>query len=154
VESTNPLLPVVAYQHHMGIDHSGYPRVRQRFQDYALHAASSLVAVADVYDALRTVRPYRKAMTVAEASTLLIRDALSGKLHREYVSSFLLLMSVLAAGRRVVLSDGSRGMIVETHTGRPLCPMVGDEQGRVRDLSDPSSPTIWKVEEDTPGNAD
>ena len=93
-------------------------------------------------------------MTVAQASTLLIGDALSGKLHKEYVSSFLLLLSVLAAGRRVVLSDGSRGMIVETHTGRPLCPMVGDEQGRVRDLSDPSSPTIRKVEEDTPGNAD
>ena len=39
-------------------------------------------------------------------------------------------------------------MIVETHTGSPLCPMVGDEHGRVRDLSDPSSPTIWEVEED------
>jgi len=153
VESTNPLLPVVAYQHHMGIDHSGYPRIRARLPQYALHAASSLVAVADVYDALRTVRPYRQAMTVAQASTMLIRDAVSGKLDKEYVSSFLLLLNVLAAGRRVVLSDGSRGMIVETHTGRPLCPLIGEENGRVRDLSDPSGPAIWKVEEDTPGDA-
>ena len=88
-------------------------------------------------------------MSVARASTILIRDALAGKLHKEYVSSFLLLINVLAAGRRVVLSDGSRGMIVETHTGRPLCPMVGDDHGRVRDLSLPSAPTIWEVEEDT-----
>ena len=149
VESTNPLLPVVAYQHHMGIDHSGYPRVQARMPQYALHSASSLVAVADVYDALRTVRPYRQAMTVVQASTFLIRDALAGRLHKEYVSSFLLLINVLAAGRGVVLSDGSRGMIVETHTGRPLCPMVGDDHGRVRDLSLPSAPTIWEVEEDT-----
>ena len=149
VESTNPLLPVVAYQHHMGIDQSGYPRVQGRFPQFTLHFASSLIAVADVYDALRTVRPYRPAMTVAKASTILIRDAVSGKLHKEYVSSFLLLLNVLAAGRRVVLSDGSRGIIVETHTGRPLCPMVGGEHGRVRDLSDPSAPTIWEVEEDT-----
>jgi len=87
-------------------------------------------------------------MTVAKSSTILIRDALSGKLQKDYVSSFLQLLNVLAAGRRVILSDGSRGMIVETHTGAPLCPMVGDEHGRVRDLSDPSAPTIWEVEEE------
>ena len=119
VESTNPLLPVVAYQHHMGIDQSGYPRVQGRFPQYTLHFASSLIAVADVYDALRTVRPYRPAMTVAKASTILIRDAVSGKLHKEYVSSFLLLLNVLAAGRRVVLSDGSRGIIVR-HIPGPI----------------------------------
>jgi len=114
-----------------------------------LHFTSLLVAVVDIYDALRTVRPYRPALSVAKASTILIKDAMSGKLHKEYVSSFLLLLNVLAAGRGVVLSDGSRGMIVETHTGYPLCPMIGDESGRVRDLSDPGSPTIWEVEEDT-----
>jgi HD-GYP domain-containing protein (c-di-GMP phosphodiesterase class II) len=114
-----------------------------------LHSTSLLVAVVDIYDALRTVRPYRPALTVAKASTILIRDAISGKLHKEYVSSFLSLLNVLAAGRRVVLSDGSRGMIVETHTGYPLCPMIGDENGRVQDLSAPSAPTIWEVEEDS-----
>ncbi len=149
VESANPLLPVVAYQHHMGADQSGYPKIQGRFPQHRLHFASLLVAVADVYDALRTVRPYRPALTVAKAATILIRDALSGKLHKEYVSSFLLLLNVLAAGRRVVLSDGSCGMIVETHTGYPLSPMVGDEHGRIRDLSAPSSPTIWEVVEDS-----
>ena len=148
VESTYPLLPVVAYQHHMGANQSGYPKVLDRVPQYPLHFISLLVAVADVYDALRTVRPYRPAMTVAKAATILIRDALAGKLHKEYVSSFLLLMNVLAAGRRVVLSDGRRGIIVETHTGRPLCPMIGDGQGRVIDLSAPSAPTIWELEED------
>jgi HD-GYP domain-containing protein (c-di-GMP phosphodiesterase class II) len=149
VESAHPLLPVVAYQHHMGANQSGYPKVQERLPQHTLHYASLLVAVADVYDALRTVRPYRRALTVAKAATILIRDALSGKLHKEYVSSFLLLLNVLAAGRKVILSDGSCGMIVETHTGYPLCPMVGDDSGRIRDLSAPSSPTIWEVVEDS-----
>jgi len=149
VESSYPLLPVVAHQHHMGADQSGYPKVQGHLPQHTQHFASLLVAVADVYDALRTVRPYRPALTVAKAATILIRDALSGKLHKEYVSSFLLLLNVMAAGRRVVLSDGSSGMIVETQTGYPLCPMVGDEHGRIRDLSDPSSPTIWEVKEDS-----
>jgi HD-GYP domain-containing protein (c-di-GMP phosphodiesterase class II) len=148
VESTHPLLPVVAYQHHMGANQSGYPRIQGHLPQFTLHFASLLVAVADVYDALRTVRPYRPALTVAKAATILIRDALTGKLHKECVSSFLLLVNVLAAGRRVVLSDGSRGMIVETHTGHPLSPMVGDERGQVRDLSEPSAPTIWEVLDD------
>lgn len=149
VESGNPLLPVVAYQHHIGANQSGYPKVNGNLSHFKMHFASQLIAIADVYDALRTVRPYRSAMSVAKASTILIRDALSGKLHKEYVSSFLLLLNVLAAGRRVILSDGSRWMIVETQTGYPLCPMVGDQNGKIRDLSDPSSPTIWEIEEDT-----
>jgi HD-GYP domain-containing protein (c-di-GMP phosphodiesterase class II) len=152
VESSNPLLPVVAHQHHMGANRSGYPKVQRNLPQHTLHFASLLVAIADVYDALRTVRPYRPALTVAKAATILIRDALSGKLHKEYVSRFLLLLNVLSPGRRVLLSDGSSGMIVETHAGYPLCPIVSDEHGGVRDLSEPSATTISGVEEDSIGD--
>lgn len=148
VESANPLLPVVAYQHHMAANQSGYPKIQGRLPQYTLHFSSLLVAVVDIYDALRTVRPYRPALSVAKASTILIRDAMSGKLQKDYVSSFLLMLNVLAVGRRVILSDGSCGMIVKTHPGYPLCPMVDDEHGRVRDLFDLSAPTIWEVVED------
>ena len=149
VESLNPLLPVVAYQHHMGANQSGYPKVHGNLPQYTLHFASHLVAIADVYDALRTVRPYRPALTVAKAATIIIKDTSAGKLHREYVSRFLSLLNVLTPGRRVLLSDRSSGMIVETHTGYPLCPVVSDEKGRVRDLSEPSAPTILEVEEES-----
>ena len=149
VESSNPLLPVVAYQHHMGANQSGYPKVQMNLPQHTLHFSSLLVAIADVYDALRTVRPYRPALSVAKTSTILIKDALAGKLHKEYVSRFLLLLNVLVPGRQVVLSDGSHGMIVETHAGYPLCPVVSDEQGKVRDLSAPSAPAISGVEEES-----
>ena len=149
VESSNPLLPVVAYQHHMGANQSGYPKVWMNLPLHTLHFSSLLVAIADVYDALRTVRPYRPALSIAKTSTILIKEALAGKLHKEYVSRFLLLLNVLVPGRQVVLSDGSHGMIVETHAGYPLCPVVSDEQGKVRDLSAPSAPAISEVEEES-----
>ena len=152
VESANPLLPVVAYQHHIGANQSGYPKVQKNLPQHTLHFASLLVAIADVYDALRTVRPYRPALSVAKTATILIKDALAGKLHKEYVSRFLSLLNVLTPGRRVVLSDGSSGMIVETHAGYPLCPIVSDEQGGVRDLSEPSAPLILEVQEDSTGD--
>lgn len=152
VESANPLLPVVAYQHHMGTNQSGYPKVQRNVPQHTLHFASHLVAIADVYDALRTVRPYRPAFSVTKTATILIKDALAGKLHMEYVSRFLSLLNVLTPGRRVLLSDGSSGMIVETHTGCPLCPMVSDEYGQIRDLSKPSAPTISEVKEESTGD--
>lgn len=152
VESANPLLPVVAYQHHIGTNQSGYPKVQKNLPQHTLHFASHLVAIADVYDALRTVRPYGPAFSVTKTATILIKDALAGKLHMEYVSRFLSLLNVLTPGRRVLLSDGSSGMIVETHTGYPLCPIVSDEHGQIRDLSKPSAPTISEVKEESTGD--
>jgi putative nucleotidyltransferase with HDIG domain len=52
------LAVVVAYEHHIMINGGGYP-VLHYARD--CHQASKLVHVCDVYDALRTRRPYREA---------------------------------------------------------------------------------------------
>jgi putative nucleotidyltransferase with HDIG domain len=52
------LAATVAYEHHIMIDGGGYP-CRHFRRD--CHPASRLVHVCDVYDALRTNRPYRDA---------------------------------------------------------------------------------------------
>lgn len=52
------LAAVVAYEHHIMIDGGGYPAMRYRRD---CHYASRIVHVCDVYDALRTKRPYRDA---------------------------------------------------------------------------------------------
>ena len=148
VESEYPLLPVVAYQHHMGADQSGYPRLSACLKPHKLNLASLLVAVADIYDALRTVRPYRPALSVAKASTILIKDAFSGRLHRDYVSTLLSLLEVLIPGRGVILSDGSHGTIVEARRSHLLNPIVKTEEGRLHDLSNPSAPQLSEVKEE------
>ncbi|GAC1516725.1 MAG: HD domain-containing protein [Gemmatimonadaceae bacterium] len=52
------LAAVVAYEHHIMINGQGYPATHYRRD---CHRASMLVHVCDVYDALRTNRPYRDA---------------------------------------------------------------------------------------------
>lgn len=52
------LAAVVAYEHHIRIDGSGYPSLTYQRK---CHHASDLVHVCDVFDALRTDRPYRDA---------------------------------------------------------------------------------------------
>jgi putative nucleotidyltransferase with HDIG domain len=64
------LAAVVAYEHHVMLDGGGYPKLRDaRGAQYA----SMLVHVCDVYDALRTNRPYREAWESERALTY-IRD--------------------------------------------------------------------------------
>ena len=52
------LAAVVAYEHHIMLNGGGYPSFRYPRD---CHSASKLVHVCDVYDALRTNRPYREA---------------------------------------------------------------------------------------------
>lgn len=60
----------VAFEHHMHVDHSGYPPVRGA---RPLGAFSRIVAVADIFDAVTSHRAYRKRpMTAHEALRLLL----------------------------------------------------------------------------------
>ncbi len=52
------LAAVVAYEHHIRLDGGGYPKLAYPRK---CHQCSNLVHVCDVYDALRTNRPYRAA---------------------------------------------------------------------------------------------
>ncbi len=49
---------IVAYEHHLQLDGGGYPELHY---PRSAHRASALVHVCDVFDALRTDRPYRDA---------------------------------------------------------------------------------------------
>lgn len=63
---------VVAYEHHIRIDGGGYPALRYK---RACHQASNLVHVCDVFDALRTRRPYRDAWPAERALSLIAEGA-------------------------------------------------------------------------------
>lgn len=138
----HPLLPVVAYQHHMGGDRSGYPRLPW---GGAPHPASLVVAVADVFDAMRTVRPYRGARSSGEASSALVADAASGRLHRRHVSAFFGAFRILSEGRPVGLSDGRRAEVLSHGAADPLEPTVETEDGQILDLCVFGAPRIARV---------
>jgi putative nucleotidyltransferase with HDIG domain len=79
---------VVAYEHHIMLNGGGYPTLRFRRD---CHRASKLVHVCDVYDALRTHRPYREAWSQEKALTYL-QDRASTEFDPELVTSFVRMM--------------------------------------------------------------
>ncbi|MEZ6243383.1 MAG: HD domain-containing protein [Phycisphaerales bacterium] len=63
-----PVAISVAYEHHMMLDGGGYPTPPPGWR---VGLASQLVHIADVFDALRTDRPYRAALPVEQAVEVL-----------------------------------------------------------------------------------
>jgi putative nucleotidyltransferase with HDIG domain len=64
--------PIVAFEHHANLDGTGYPKLTRHGRP---HVASQIVHVADVFDALRTNRPYRAALDDARVRQILQEGA-------------------------------------------------------------------------------
>lgn len=65
-EGMEPLAAIVAFEHHLRYDMSGYPASRMVRR---IHPLCLLVQVANAYDAMVTERPYRAPMTREQALT-------------------------------------------------------------------------------------
>jgi len=75
----------IAYSHHEKWDGSGYP---QGIAGNAIPLSARLMAIADVYDALTSARPYKPAMT-HEAAVLIIVEGNGSHFDPSIVEAFL-----------------------------------------------------------------
>ena len=62
---------VIAYNHHEKYDGTGYPN---GLRGQSIPIFGRITAIADVFDALTSIRPYKKAWSVDEAFNLLIEE--------------------------------------------------------------------------------
>src|SRR4030067_1034927 len=64
-------LPViVCFEHHIKYDGTGYPKISSRGP---LHPVSYITQIADVFDALRTYRPYRDSLDLKTTLSIMER---------------------------------------------------------------------------------
>jgi HD-GYP domain-containing protein (c-di-GMP phosphodiesterase class II) len=98
--SRNPLLCVL--QHHERIDGSGYPL---SVQGDKIHPYAKIIAVADVFDAMTSVRSYARRFTPYEAVEIMRREMI-GKLDNEVCTVFLDQLSHRFVGDLVQLGNG------------------------------------------------
>ncbi len=81
----------VAYEHHIMLNGGGYPK---RHYQRDVHKASSLTHVCDVYDALRTNRPYRAAWE-AERVLTYVEEKAGSEFEPEIAGKFVEMMRAM-----------------------------------------------------------
>jgi len=117
LEDPAPLL--VAYEHHMNVDGSGFP---QRPADYIAHPYSRMVSVANRYENLTNPTTARAALTPDKAVLQVLRDA-GSMLDPFFARLFASAMGVFPIGCLVRLSDQSVGVVERPGTD-PLAPQI------------------------------
>jgi putative two-component system response regulator len=84
LESCRDLIPIIR-SHHERLDGQGYP---DGLSGDRIPVLVRVISVADVYDALRSDRPYRAGMPHGECLAILRQDAAGGSLDPELVEAF------------------------------------------------------------------
>ena len=124
---------VAAFEHHLRIDLSGYPRTI-RTRDLSLF--SKIIAVADGFDAATTTRVYQ-ANPWSPAEVLRgMRDNLRLGFDPVVVKAFINLTGIYPVGTLVVLDTFEMGLVHEANSdqaapSRPMVRLLSDSQGNM-----------------------
>lgn len=120
---------MVALQHHEKYQGGGYPN---RLKGNQISLFSRICAIADVYDALTTDRPYRVAMSPYEAMKIL-NAGIENHFDPEILTSFIRKFSLFPSGTLVRLNDGSIAVVTKnnpTSVIRPKIKILVNPQGK------------------------
>ena len=121
----------VAYEHHMRVDLSGYPRaIRPR----AISMTSKIVAAVDGYDAATTRRAYQTTPYAPSAVLQEMRDNPKRGLDQIVVKAFINLLGIYPVGTLVVLDTFELAVVSAANPrpealSRPIVRIVSDAHG-------------------------
>ena len=121
---------MVAYQAHERLDGTGYPRRRNK---RAIHKFAQITSVADVYDAMTSDRPWRKAHHPYRVMEYLIREAGKKKYDPDIVRGLLKYLSLFPIGCIVKLTSGETAKVVHSNKDsfdKPVVCVLFDSDGR------------------------
>ncbi len=138
------LTPIVAFEHHLRLDGTGYPNGVVRGQ---LNLATMLCGVADVYDAMRSQRHYQEAFPTDRILAVLQRND-GTQFDQNLVRRFAQLVGIYPAGNLVRLSTGEIAVVLKTYAPDPYRPRVRVLRGvDGADLARPYEVNLWELEE-------
>jgi putative nucleotidyltransferase with HDIG domain len=128
------LAPVVAFEHHLRLDGTGYPDTVVR---PSLNVGTMLCSIADVYDAMRSQRAYQQAFPTDRILEVLKRN--DGKQFDQHlVRRFVQLIGIYHPGNLVKLDTGDIAVVLKVHAAdphRPYVRVVIDREGRPLELT-------------------
>jgi len=115
-----PLTAVVAFEHHLRLDGTGYPA---GVSSPSLNLATQLCSIGDVYDAMRAQRVYQKAFPTDRIQAVLKQND-GSRFDQRLVRRFSQLMGIYPVGNLVLLDTGELAVVVRIHAPDPSRPAV------------------------------
>lgn len=110
----------VAWEHHERWDGTGYPRGLRAGQ---IQRYARIVTVADVFDAMTTHRPYRRALPARDVIQFIAEQA--GRMFDpRVVRAFLARAAPYPVGTRVLLNTGETATVIRLNPSLPARPVV------------------------------
>ena len=135
------LAPVIAFEHHLRIDGTGYPHEVKRG---SLNVGTMLCSIADVYDAMRSQRAYQQAFPTDRILAVLKRND-GQQFDQNLVRRFAQLIGIYPVGNLVRLDSGEIAVVVTVYAPDPHRPQVRvimDKNGTK--LERPRDVNLWE----------
>jgi putative nucleotidyltransferase with HDIG domain len=136
------LAPVVAFEHHLRVDGTGYPPVTRT----SLNLGTMLCSIADVYDAMRSKRCYQEALPTDRILEVLKRND-GSQFDRHLVRRFVQLIGIYPAGTLARLDTGECAVVLKVYAPDPYRPQIRvlfDREGARLDL--PFEVNLWDAD--------
>ena len=114
------LAPVVAFEHHLRLDGTGYPFKVLRPK---LNLGTMLCSIADVYDAMRSQRAYQQSFPTDRILAVLQRED-GMQFDQHLVRRFSQLMGIYPPGNLVKLDTGEFAVVLRVYAPDPYRPKV------------------------------
>ena len=142
------IAPVIAFEHHLRLDGTGYPFGVHRS---GLNIGTMLCSIADVYDAMRSQRAYQQAFPSERILEVMKRnDGLQFDQH--LVRRFTQLLGIYPPGNLVRLDNGGMAVVTAVHAPEPFKPrvkMIRTPAGET--IETPYEVNLWEAGDETEG---
>jgi len=120
MEEIPKVVSLYVYQHHVGYDLSGYPKLKSGEKQLM---EANLVQIADTYDSMTTQRPYQKRFDPKEAIDIMRRKV--GKaFNEELFDAFVNTLGIYPIGSIVRLDTNEIAVVTRLNPGDPMRPVV------------------------------
>lgn len=120
---------LVAFEHHMNLDHSGYPRLKEPSE---IDLFSKIVSIADRYDAMTSARIYSRTPMPPDKALSYMMGRAGEALDPLILKHFINMVGIYPIGTLVKLDSNELGLVFENNQQslfRPRVMLITDPRG-------------------------
>jgi HD-GYP domain-containing protein (c-di-GMP phosphodiesterase class II) len=129
IDNTSMRTAIVAFEHHLHLDMSGYPKLSQPLD---LDFYSKIVSLADQYDAMTSSRVYSRIPMAPDKALSIMMERAGTQLHPILFKFFINMIGVFPIGTLVLLDTKELGLVYQGNTmfqDRPRVLIIMDSSG-------------------------